>query len=100
MGQLEPGVGNLDRCRTPVAKELETPEERAQLFDFAGRVVLRQFAPMERDVDRVMTAHVRQRQDAVALGIVLSCISPLAPYTYMLTDMARTGVQDELHFRN
>ena len=83
-----------------LAGELERPEDREELFSFAGQVMQRQFAPMERGVYQIMANHMQQRHNAVELGIVLSCVSPLAPFTYMLTDMARTGVQDEMHFRS
>ena len=54
---------------------------------------------MERGVYQIMADHVQQRRNAVELGLLLSCISPLAPFTYMLTDIGRTGVEGELHFR-
>ena len=83
-----------------LAEELENPEDREELFGFAGRVMHRQFAPMERGVYQIMANHLQQRRNAVELGILLSCISPLAPFTYMLTDIAGTGVEGELHFRS
>lgn len=83
-----------------LGEELPDDESRRSLVAFAGRVMHDQYGSMERRAGQLKAEHVRRRLRQVELGRLLSCVSPLAPFTYLMTELAGTGVTGELHFRS
>ncbi len=69
------------------------------LAAFSTEVMRAQLAEMEEVAARLKAAHTRARHREVELGQMVARLSPLCPLTFMLTDLAGTGVAGEFHFR-
>lgn len=80
-------------------EELPEEEEREALVAFSTRVMRQQLKQMEEQAAQLKNAHLQSRQREVAAGQLLACISPLAPFTFLLTDLSQTGLRSEFHFR-
>lgn len=78
---------------------LEDEEDQAALAAFSTGVMRAQLAEMEGVTAQIKADHMRDRLRVVELGQVLSCVSPLGPLTFLLTDLAGTGVGGEFRFR-
>ena len=69
------------------------------LAAFSTEVMRAQLAEMEEVAARLKAAHTRARHREVELGQMFARLSPLCPLTFMLSDLAGTGVAGEFHFR-
>jgi hypothetical protein len=91
-GTWSDGVPRLQRALVDEA-------DREALVTFSTEVMRAQLAGMEQEAARIKASHIQDRRRAVRLGQVFSCLSPLGPLTYLLTDLAGTGIREEFHFR-
>lgn len=73
--------------------------DQAALAAFSSKVMRAQLTEMEGAAARLKMAHMRDRRREVQLGQILTCLSPLGPLTFLLTDLAGTGVGGEFRFR-
>ena len=72
--------------------------DKVALAAFSTEVMRAQLAEMEEVDARIKAAHMGDRRRQVELGQMLACLSPVGPLTFMLTDLAGTGVAGEFHF--
>ena len=103
-GEHEEANWNLDwgtwsdavpRLQAALADEAD----KMALAALSTEVMRAQLAEMEEVAARLKAGHMRDRHREVKLGQMLACLSPLGPLTFMLTDLAGTGVAGEFHFR-
>jgi ABC-type transport system involved in multi-copper enzyme maturation permease subunit len=80
-------------------EELRDEADRKALAEFSTRVMREQLKEMEALATQIEEADRQRRRGQAMLGQVLSCISPLPPFTYLLTDLSRTGLRGEFLFR-
>jgi ABC-type transport system involved in multi-copper enzyme maturation permease subunit len=79
--------------------ELPDEADREALRTFSTRIMRDQLKQMEEQAAQLRNAYLQSRQREVKAGQVLACISPLAPFAFLLTDLSQTGLRSEFHFR-